>query len=241
MARTIAIVTAGGTGKRMKSSIYKQFIEIRGVPILALALLHFERSPLIDGIIITSPPNALIYTAEEIVDRFRFKKVLKIVEGGSERQFSVFHALQSVPADTELVLIHDGVRPFLTDEFLHTLIQEGFQNKAVVPVLKPYETIKRIEHDHIRETVNRNDYVLVQTPQVFDFHLIKQAFETVSLEENTFTDDAAILEKSGLAPIHIVKGLKCNIKITQPEDLALAEFYYDQLLKEKCDESWNRV
>ena len=116
MPKTIAIITAGGTGKRMKSSIYKQFIELQGVPILAITIKQFELNPGIDGIIITSPGDAMYQTAEEIVDRFQFKKVLKIVEGGPERQFSVWNALKAVPSSTEFVLIHDGVRPFISKE-----------------------------------------------------------------------------------------------------------------------------
>jgi 2-C-methyl-D-erythritol 4-phosphate cytidylyltransferase len=231
MPKTIAIITAGGTGKRMKSSIYKQFIELQGVPILAITIKQFELNPEIDGIIVTSPGDAMYQTAEEIVDRFQFKKVLKIVEGGPERQFSVWNALKAVPPSTEFVLIHDGVRPFVSREFLDRLLECGYSYNACIPALKPHETVKQIHNDIVENTLDRNSLILVQTPQMFNFDMLFTAFQEANLNEQHFTDDAAVLEQRKTIPIHWVEGDPINIKITTPEDLAIAETIFEKYFK----------
>ncbi|RMG24730.1 MAG: 2-C-methyl-D-erythritol 4-phosphate cytidylyltransferase, partial [Methanobacteriota archaeon] len=200
MPRTIAIITAGGTGKRMKSSVYKQFIQIQGIPILAITIKQFELNPEIDGIIITSPGDALYQTAEDIVDRFQFKKVLKIVEGGSERQFSVWNALKATPGDTEFVLIHDGVRPFVSQKFLDRIIQTGYEKGACIPALKPSETVKQIADHQIKSTLDRDSLILVQTPQMFRMSEIREAYEKADLTTQHFTDDSAVMEKLNSVP-----------------------------------------
>ncbi|GAB4178872.1 MAG: 2-C-methyl-D-erythritol 4-phosphate cytidylyltransferase [Calditrichia bacterium] len=233
MSKTIAIITAGGTGKRMKSTIYKQFMEIEGIPILALTLKHFEQADFIDGIIVTSPAESLIQTAEEVIDRYHISKVLKIVEGGSMRQHSVYNAIRALPKDTGYVFIHDGVRPFLSGDFLESLYKSVQENKAVIPGIKPVETLKAIDNHQVKETINRDKTILVQTPQVFEAELLISAYNRVDLINQTFTDDAAIVETAGTAELIWIEGLPYNLKITTPEDLEIAHFLYDKYLKKE--------
>ncbi|MCK5077595.1 MAG: 2-C-methyl-D-erythritol 4-phosphate cytidylyltransferase, partial [Calditrichia bacterium] len=135
------IITAGGIGKRMGKDRYKQFLEIHGIPILALTIKQFQAHPEIDDIIIVVPRDVVEMTKKEIVEKYRFKKVSKVISGGRERQFSVENAIKALSKETDTIMIHDGVRPFVTQGVISELIKEVKNKKAVIPALKPRETV----------------------------------------------------------------------------------------------------
>ena len=230
--KNIAIITAGGSGKRIKSKIKKQFIEIMGRPLLFWTIDKFADHPDINQIIITLPQDELkIY--KTLIEKEYRDFAISIIAGGKQRQDSVYNALISCTENTELVLIHDGVRPFISQDEISKLIKKAQQNKAVIPISKVKNTIKKIKQDKVITTVQREDLVNVFTPQVFQYKLIKKCHNDAKKIDLYCTDDAALLEHFG----HSVYVLECssyNIKITDPFDLEIAKFMLkNNLIKEE--------
>ena len=224
------IITAGGVGKRMGKDTYKQYLEIYGIPILALTTKKFQEHPQIDDIILVVPEDVVEMTREKIVKKYNLTKVSKVIKGGKERQFSVKNAIDALPEETEIVLIHDGVRPFITEEFISELLSEVNNKNAVIPALKPKETIKKINGEIVQGTINRNDYILVQTPQVFQRKILEEVYSNFDINKIQVTDDASLLENQG-HNVNWIAGLEQNIKITTPADLELAEYYLKKYYK----------
>jgi len=224
-----AILTAGGIGKRMGKDTYKQFLQIHGIPILALSIQQFQNHPKIDDIMVVVPEDSIAQTQSDIVQRYKFTKVSQVIAGGKERQFSVENAIKLLSEETTIVMIHDGVRPFINRPLISDLLKQVKSKQAVIPALKPKETVKRVQMDVVKNTINRSGLVLVQTPQVFDRKLLETVYRTSDLHHVQVTDDASLFEQQGI-PVFWVPGLEQNIKITTPADLELAEFYYDKFL-----------
>ncbi len=220
--KIIAIITAGGSGERIKSEKKKQFIEIMNRPLLFWTIDKFADHPDINRIIITLPQDEIeIY--KTIIEREYNGFPISIIAGGKMRQDSVYNALALCPEDTDLVLIHDGVRPFISQNSISGLIKKAQQKKAVIPVSKVKNTIKKIEQDKVITTVTREDIINAFTPQVFQYKLIKQCHDEAKKIDLYCTDDAALLEHFG----HTVYTLECsshNIKITDQFDLEIAKF-----------------
>ncbi len=225
-----AIITAAGSGTRMGGSVKKQFLELGGIPILIHTLAKFFASPLIDDIIVTAPEEDLAW-CEELVRRYfdTSDKPWLVVSGGIERQDSVFGALQSCPASTEYVFIHDAVRPFLTEDLLQELYDIVKKDKAVVPVARLKNTIKSIEGDFILETVPRHNLVQVFTPQVFSYKLIMAAYERAYEQGYVSTDDSALVENYG-GKVRYKFCSDLNLKITDETDLFFARQILDNNL-----------
>ena len=220
--KNIAIITAGGSGTRISNEKKKQFIEIMNRPLLFWTIDKFVEHPEIKSVIITLPQNEItIY--KDLIKKEYCDHSIKIVAGGKQRQDSVYNALISCPRNTELVLIHDGVRPFISQTDISNLIKKALQKKAVIPVSKVKNTVKKIKHDRVLETIPRENLVNAFTPQVFQYKLIKQCHDAAKIESIYCTDDAALLEHFG----HSVYTLECssyNFKITYPFDLEIAKF-----------------
>ena len=213
----IAIIFAGGSGVRMGAGMPKQFLEINGKPIIIHTLDNFQNSPSIDKIYISCKKD-YITTLQDLTKRFAITKVCGIVEGGSNGQDSIYRALRAADAENDkdaIVLIHDGVRPFVSVEVIRRCYELAEVQKAVIPVVDVVETLRHLT-DAGSETVSRIDYKLVQTPQVFDVELLQQAYA----QEFTpfFTDDASVVEAMGM-PVYLAEGNRENIKITTPFDL----------------------
>jgi 2-C-methyl-D-erythritol 4-phosphate cytidylyltransferase len=219
--KNIAIITAGGSGIRIKSEKKKQFIEIMDRPLLFWTIDKFANHPEINKIIITLPQDEIkIY--KTIIKKEYPNSSIKIIVGGKQRQDSVYNALKICPKDTDLVLIHDGVRPFISQNDISNLIKKAQLKKAVIPVSKVKNTIKKINQDKVITTVQREDLVNAYTPQIFQYKLIKQCHEDAKKIDLYCTDDAALLEYFG----HTVYTLECsshNFKITDKFDLEIAE------------------
>lgn len=222
--RCTAIVLAAGQGKRMHSKIQKQFLEIGGKPILYYSMECFQKSPLIQDIILVTGEDMISYCKSEIVEKYGFTKVCKVTAGGKERYDSVYAGLLCCQ-DTDYVYIHDGARPFVTEE----MIQRGYEavkrTNACVMGMPSKDTVKLADPSgYIKETPDRKIVWNIQTPQIFSYDLIRGAYESIRKKDmSNVTDDAMVVEQETGTKILLVEGSYQNIKITTPEDLAVAE------------------
>ncbi|MCK4311697.1 MAG: 2-C-methyl-D-erythritol 4-phosphate cytidylyltransferase [Candidatus Cloacimonetes bacterium] len=219
--KTIAIITAGGSGNRLKSDTKKQFIEIAGRPLIFWTLDKFTNHLEIDEIIVTLPEDE-IKTYSELIENEYPQDVITTLPGGEERQDSVFNALLLCSSNTKYILIHDGVRPFISSEDITRLLESVEEHKAVIPISKIKNTIKEIQNNKIIKTISKENLVNALTPQVFEFDLIKSCHQKAKSEKLYFTDDAAILEHFGY-PVYTVECDSFNIKITDIHDLQIAK------------------
>lgn len=218
-----AVIAASGMGKRMNSDINKQYILLKEKPILAYTIEKFDNNEYIDEIIIVAREEEKEYCHDEVVKKYGFKKVANIVGGGAERQDSVYNGLLAVNSLCNIVLIHDGVRPFIRDEDIINSINGAIKHKACVIGTPVKDTIKTVDIDKdIIDTPNRNTLWAVQTPQSFAYDIILEAYKEAQKNKMTVTDDSMLVEKLGYK-VKIIEGSYSNIKITTPEDLKLAE------------------
>ena len=221
-----AIVLAAGQGKRMGTKIQKQFLEIQGKPVLYYSLRAFQESEIIDEIILVTSQGMEEYCKDNIVEPYGFTKVVKIIQGGAERYHSVWNGLQNIKHDG-VVYIHDGARPFIDEAILKRAYDAVCEYKAAVVGMPVKDTIKIADEDGFaKETPNRSFVWAVQTPQVFDVSLIKEAYGKLMENDNIpVTDDAMVVEQMLGAKVKLVEGSYENIKITTPEDLIVAESF----------------
>lgn len=220
-----AIVLAAGQGKRMGTSVQKQYLEVAGKPVLYYSLHAFEESAIIDEVVLVVGQGQEAYCREEFVDKYQFKKVVAIVEGGKERYHSVWNGLQAI--EKGYVFIHDGARPFVTEEILSRAYEEVKKWKACVVGMPVKDTIKVTDDDAcVKETPDRRFLWMIQTPQVFSCELVKAAYGMLmQKEEIQVTDDAMVVESMLGIKVKLVLGSYENIKITTPEDLKIAEIF----------------
>lgn len=226
-----ALVPAAGMGKRMGASINKQYLLLDGVPILARTLEVFQRSPLVDGIFVVIPQDEIPFCREQVVEQYCLSKVRSIVPGGAERQQSVLNglrAMEGIAGDDDVVLIHDGVRPFITEDIISRATAAAQENDGALVAVPAKDTVKVVENGVITATPPRETLWLAQTPQAFRYGVIRAAHEIADAERFLGTDDSMLLERLG-RPVRIVVGDYRNAKITTPEDMVLAEAF----LKEK--------
>lgn len=218
-----AIILAGGKGKRMRSAISKQFIDIKGKPIIYYTLKKFSENKKIDNIIVVLPEDEVKYFKENILKKYELR-INKIVIGGKERQDSVYNALKSLKnSSTDIVLIHDGARPFISERIINEGIKFAEIYGAAAPGVMPKDTIKvKNEKNFSVDTPNRANLVSIQTPQVFKFDEILECHEKIRYNVEKVTDDTMVVEKYGYS-VYLYDGEYTNIKVTTPEDLILAE------------------
>lgn len=213
-------------GKRMGAGSNKQYLLLGGIPILAHTLRVFQEAPFIDGIYVVSPEQEIPFCQSEVVERFGFSKVRGIVAGGAERQHSVLNGLNAIEGAgvDDLVLIHDGVRPFVPVDVLRQAAEAAEEFGAAVVAVPVKDTVKVVREGVIAETPPREQLWLAQTPQAFRLGVIREAHLKAQAEGYLGTDDASLMERQG-TPVHVVMGDYRNIKITTPEDMALAEVF----------------
>lgn len=225
MNKYAAIVLAAGAGKRMNSSVRKQYMELAGKPVLYYSLKIFEESP-VSEIVLVVGPGEIAYCRQEIIEKYSFTKVSAIVEGGKERYHSVFEGLKAIQ-DADYVLIHDGARPFVEDAMIRHSIKTVEQYNACVVGMPVKDTIKVIGSDGFAETTpDRSRLWQIQTPQTFSYPLIYEAYEKViANRDDTVTDDAMVLERATGHKVKVIEGSYRNLKITTPEDLPMAEVF----------------
>lgn len=220
--KVAAIVLAAGEGKRMGSGIPKQYMLIKSRPLVYYALKAFEESP-VDEVILVTGEDEIDYCQKYIVDRYHFHKVTKIVAGGWERYASVYNGLQALE-DTDYVLIHDGARPMVNDQLIRKCIRSVIKYKACVVGMPCKDTIKVVDEDNYAiHTPDRKTLWQVQTPQCFEYKLVKDAYEALMESKNDkATDDAMVVETYANVPVKLIEGGYDNIKMTTPEDVRIA-------------------
>jgi 2-C-methyl-D-erythritol 4-phosphate cytidylyltransferase len=218
----VAIIVAAGQGTRMGGERAKQFRELAGVPIIIHTLRAFEQCEVIQEIIVVlAAPEAAGFLA--LAGKYNLQKLSKVVPGGTTRCESVLHGLQAVRAATaEVVAVHDGVRPFVTPEEITRTVAAAATHDAAVLVAPLADTIKEVAGDRIVRTLDRRDLRRALTPQCFRYALLRRAYEDADVMNPELTDDSALVERLGKS-VAVVEGSARNIKITTPEDLAIAE------------------
>ena len=218
-----AIILAGGKGKRMGAPVSKQFIEIKGKPIIYYTIKKFSENKKIDNIVVVLSKDEVVYFKENILEKYNLK-VDNIVIGGTERQDSVYNGLKSLEdTNTDIVLIHDGARPFISDRIIDDGIKFAQVYGACAPGVMPKDTIKiKNESNFSVSTPERGSLVAIQTPQVFKFNEILECHEKIKINNIVVTDDTMVAEKFGYS-VYLYDGEYNNIKFTTPEDLILGE------------------
>lgn len=223
MIKSDAIIVSAGKGHRLKGEIKKQFLPLGGKPILTHTLAPFEQSPLVRSILVVVGEEDFEYCLKEVIEPYHFQKVIKIISGGKRRQDSVKKGIDALPEDTEIIVIHDGVRPFVTREMIEASIQEAIHSGAAVVAVPVKETIKMATSDGmVLQTLERSSLWQAQTPQAFQAPLLRKAYSSSALEEISAPDDATLVERLGIK-VRLLLGSYSNIKITTPEDLMLAQ------------------
>ena len=230
MTHIAAILPAAGLGTRMGHETPKQFLELDGVPIVILSLRRIASCPLITHIVVATRGDE-VERLDARIRQEKFKQPVRVVKGGDSRQGSVSQALKHIPEDTELVVVHDAVRPFVTVEQITRVIEEARRCKAAILAIPAMDTVKEVKRASLPEdvalitaTIPRERVVLAQTPQVFEMQLLKQAFAEAEEDGVNASDEAGLIEKLG-HEVYVVLGSERNIKITKPSDMDLARFY----------------
>ncbi|MFH1709772.1 MAG: 2-C-methyl-D-erythritol 4-phosphate cytidylyltransferase [bacterium] len=223
--KVTAVIPAAGSGKRLDnpgSATKKQFLEINGRSVLSITVSVFDECQSVDDIIVVVSKEEIEQTKELLKEH---KKVKSIIAGGPERQDSVYNGIETITpeSDEDIVVIHDGVRPLVTKEMISSAVTEAKVSKAVVVGVPAKDTIKTVSREKmILETLDRGSIWLVQTPQAFQFSVIKEAYERAKRIKYAATDDSKLVERMRI-PVKMIPGSYENIKITTMEDLAVAE------------------
>jgi 2-C-methyl-D-erythritol 4-phosphate cytidylyltransferase len=221
-----AIIAAAGFGRRMKADRPKQFLALNGTPIIIHTIRKFDEAAVIDYIIVTAPRESA-EQVRELVKSASFKKTVVVVEGGERRQDSVAAGLQYLQAGTEIVAVHDGVRPFVSAEEIESVVRQAERTGAAILGVPIVETVKQVEKELVESTLTREHLVLAQTPQVFSTQILKEAFDRAQRDEYYGTDESSLVERLG-RPVAVVRGSERNIKITRPTDLTLARAFLEE-------------
>jgi 2-C-methyl-D-erythritol 4-phosphate cytidylyltransferase len=221
-----AIIVAAGKGTRFGGPVRKQYLELVGKPVLYHTLLVFCTSPNIDRIIVVGPLGETSYTTQ-LIHSWALKKPVDVAEGGLERHFSVMNGLERLSPDCEWVIIHDGVRPFVTHDMIHRVLVAAEKHDCAIVAVMPADTIKSCRDHFVGQTLDRKKLLSVQTPQAFRRTVLQRAYQTAMDRQQFSTDDAALVEQLGL-PVAVVAGDYRNIKITAPVDLAIARAFMEE-------------
>jgi 2-C-methyl-D-erythritol 4-phosphate cytidylyltransferase len=219
---TSVIIPAAGIGERMGSAIGKQFLSIKGTPIIVHTLRCFQQSAAIDEIVIVTREDSFALL-EELLSQSGLTKVRPLVKGGARRQDSVANGLRAVSAGTEIVLVHDAVRPFILQSTITQVTDAARHFGAAIAAVRAKDTIKQAGTDgRVALTLDRSFLWNVQTPQAFRLDILRRAYELAERDGRSATDDSSLVEALGIAPV-IVEASYDNIKITTPDDLLLGE------------------
>lgn len=231
--KNVAIVLAAGSGKRMQSDVKKQYMQIAGKPLIYYALHTFEQSDIITDVILVTGADDIDFCKQDIVEEYGFSKVRDIVAGGKERYHSVMAGIDAISkaGGCEYVFIHDGARPFVDEAMLGRLYEDVKVTEACVAAVKSKDTVKLANTaDYVVSTPNRDLTWIIQTPQVFEYELIKEAYGILKEEECglpcqgiVVTDDAMVVETWTKHRVKLTVGRYENIKVTTPDDIIMAE------------------
>lgn len=223
--RVAALIPAAGAGRRMGGTTPKQFLQIGGREILARTLEVFEACVAVDEIWVVAAAEQCLWCQDAIVEHYGFRKVRGVVAGGATRQESVWRGLQQVAETTELVVVHDGVRPFVTELLVQQTLDSASRHGAAIAAVPLQDTLKRVsEAGEVESTVPRERLWRIQTPQAFQHALLRTAFQQAWRQGLQATDEAGLIEALGY-PVKIVPSYEYNIKITTPDDLVFGEAF----------------
>ncbi len=222
-SKVCTLIPAAGKGSRMAHSVKKPYLELARKPILAHTIQRFEENSAVDAIFVIVDQADFSECDATVLRPYAFTKVQKLVDGGETRQISVYNGIRALSADVDFVIVHDGVRPFVTDEVIFACLAAADECGAAVAAVPVKDTIKIANPDRfIVETPAREQLWAVQTPQVFRKSLLEEAHQAAHARQLTATDDASLVEQLGF-PVKLVKGSYANLKITTPVDLQIAE------------------
>jgi 2-C-methyl-D-erythritol 4-phosphate cytidylyltransferase len=222
----LAIIPAAGTGIRMGGNTPKQFLSLEGVPIFVHTLRKFAASEAIDEIFLGLRSEEMDRAFQEI-SRQNFATPVRLIEGGASRQETVARCLAQAPPSTEVVLVHDAVRPFVELTMIQQIVDAARQDGAVILGIPSVDTVKKVERQTITGTISRERIVLAQTPQAFRYATLRRAFDRAIAEGYVGTDESSLVEHDG-NEVKVLMGSDRNIKITKPSDLPLARLFIAQ-------------
>lgn len=214
------LIPAAGSGKRMGADRNKLFLELRNIPILVHTLKVFDKDPNCEQIVLAVKKTEQEYI-KQLLNEYHISKVAAIVEGGTERQHSVYAALKAVTSK-EVILVHDAARPFVHQEVIGQLVEAANVSGAAVAAVRAKDTMKKVEDGIIQETVDRESLWIIQTPQAFQYALLEKAERLAEAENFLGTDEAMLVERLG-EHVHIVESTYDNVKMTTSEDLLYGE------------------
>ncbi len=218
--RIAVVIPAGGSGARMGGRVPKQFLKLRGEPIVLATVRCFARHPSVD-LVVVAAPAAHLGTTRRLLEPLRRWAAITVVAGGAERQESVWRGLQALPESIDIVLVHDAVRPFVTRRLIDDVSRGAVATGAAICGRPIAETVKRVADGIVQETLDRRGLWAVQTPQGFRAGLLREAHDKARRDGVVGTDDAMLVERLG-QPVRVVPGTAANVKITTPEDLRQA-------------------
>jgi 2-C-methyl-D-erythritol 4-phosphate cytidylyltransferase len=202
----------------------KQFMLLEGAPILLHTIRKFALTPAVTEIVVALRPEDIEWV-RELLRAENFGKPVRVVEGGDSRQESVEHALATLDPATELVAVHDAVRPFIEHSILEKVFAEAAETGAAIVGIVPVDTVKQVHRNKIRQTIPRERLILAQTPQVFRFDLLKSAFAKAREDGFAGTDESSLVERLDQVEVSVVPGSDRNLKITKPSDMDLARLF----------------
>ena len=222
-SKVCALIPAAGKGSRMAHSVKKPYLKLAQKPILAHTIQRFEQNSAVDAIFVIVDQSDFSECRNTVLHPYPFTKVQELVEGGETRQMSVYNGVRALSENVDFVIVHDGVRPFVTDEVIFDCLTAADACGAAVAAVPVKDTIKVANEDSfIVETPTRDQLWAVQTPQVFRKSLLEEAHQAAQARQLTATDDASLVEQLGF-PVKLIKGSYANLKITTPVDLRVAE------------------
>lgn len=228
--RVAALIPAAGSGQRMGGALPKPFLQLRGREILARTLDVFECCGVVDEVWVIVPEAHLVRCQQTVVERYGFQKVQGVVAGGATRQASVWQGLQQVGDEVELVMVHDGVRPFVSQLLLQETLRHAMLFGAAIAAVPLKDTLKRVaETGEVTGTVPRDGLWRIQTPQAFQRHVLQAAFVYALAQGLDATDEAGLVEAYGQQQVQVVPGMESNVKVTTPDDLIMCEGLLDQM------------
>lgn len=231
--RVAALIPAAGSGQRMGGVLPKPFLPLRGREILAYTLDVFERCSSVDEVWVVVPEAHRVRCQQTVVARYGFQKVQGVVAGGATRQASVWRGLQQIDNTVDLVLVHDGVRPFVSPLLVQETLRRALLCGAAIAAVPLKDTLKRVaQTGAVTATVPRDGLWRIQTPQAFQRHVLQAAFAYALAHGLDATDEAALVEACGQQQVYVVPGMESNVKVTTPDDLILCESLLDQLDRE---------
>lgn len=217
----IAIIPAAGEGKRIGFTIPKQFFSIKGVPLIIYTLKTFENHPQVDEIIVATSSSYLNYL-EKLVIQHKLKKVKKIIVGGKTRQASVWAGVKVAPYNTEIFLVHDAVRPFISTNLITKVIEAALKYQAAIPAIPVRDTLTQVEGGWLRKNFSREGFYQVQTPQGIKAEILRFCLSQAEKENLLFPDESSLLLHFGYF-VKVIEGSFLNFKITYPEDIILTQ------------------